>query len=441
MRIRPHHAPFDDGFSPETDLFKHHDFGTRLTRLVEGIEHSSTLILDGPWGSGKSTFLRQWLGELKKEGKPYVLFDAFANDFFEDAFIPLSAEIFQLADQQIPKTNSKLKAAKKSAQKVLKTIAPYTAKAGLRAATFGLVDYGDIEGGAKSVIEALSGGVENAVEEAARELIEDAINSQSVLQKFQNDMTALVRAYQEKVKQDDEALKPVVFVIDELDRCKPTFALNLLERIKHLFDIDGVVFLLVTNLEQMEAAVCGAYGEKTNAPKYLEKFYDLRFRLPVPDNPQSNASKYLHYLRDNLDVTTGDIGVDKDIVEILSQYFSIYSTPYRTMERIYTLVQINAASLKNNHFKIAPMIAGLCIMKHLRDDLYQKARVEALGWQELSECLRFDLWEDERLREWCKQQWQDLLEVGDARPNFLRQGASKKTLSWGANLIDSFDFR
>ena len=76
---------------------------------------------------------------------------------------------------------------------------------------------------------------------------------------------------------------PLTIVIDELDRCKPTFALNLIERIKHFYEVEGVCFLMVTNLDQIKSAICSAYGADTKAHTYLEKFYQLRISLPEPE--------------------------------------------------------------------------------------------------------------------------------------------------------------
>ncbi len=78
--------------------------------------------------------------------------------------------------------------------------------------------------------------------------------------------------------------KPVVIFIDELDRCKPTFAVQLIERIKHLFDVPNLIFVLLINKEQLENAIKGVYGHETDAAKYLGKFVNFFFRLPRGKN-------------------------------------------------------------------------------------------------------------------------------------------------------------
>ena len=77
---------------------------------------------------------------------------------------------------------------------------------------------------------------------------------------------------------EEDSKSPMVFIIDELDRCRPTYALSILERMKHIFAANGVCFVLVTHLTELTAMVQRAYG-LINAPSYLEKFYHRRIRF------------------------------------------------------------------------------------------------------------------------------------------------------------------
>ncbi len=78
----------------------------------------------------------------------------------------------------------------------------------------------------------------------------------------------------------DKETKPVVIFIDELDRCRPSFAVQLLERIKHLFDVPNLIFVLLMNKNQLEKAIEGVYGSGTDAKGYLSKFINLFLHLP-----------------------------------------------------------------------------------------------------------------------------------------------------------------
>ena len=82
-----------DGFEV-TDLFGYEDFGERLARLVESLEKPSVIALDGPWGSGKTVFARQWAGLLRKRGSAVIYFDAFAADSGEDPLCDIASQLF-----------------------------------------------------------------------------------------------------------------------------------------------------------------------------------------------------------------------------------------------------------------------------------------------------------------------------------------------------------
>lgn len=80
--------------------------------------------------------------------------------------------------------------------------------------------------------------------------------------------------------------------IDELDRCKPDFAIHMLEVIKHVFDVEGVQFVLVCNTQQLKASICHCYGGSVDAQRYLDKFLKFTFALPkyIDENQRVNAS-------------------------------------------------------------------------------------------------------------------------------------------------------
>ena len=75
---------------------------------------------------------------------------------------------------------------------------------------------------------------------------------------------------------------PLVFIIDELDRCRPTFAIELLERVKHIFDVPGLVFIFGINRDELCQSLKSVYGG-INADIYLRRFFDIEFMLSEAD--------------------------------------------------------------------------------------------------------------------------------------------------------------
>jgi hypothetical protein len=69
-------------------------------------------------------------------------------------------------------------------------------------------------------------------------------------------------------------------LIDELDRCRPSFALETLERVKHLFDVPGVVFVLFVHGPALHSAIRRTYGQQIDPSAYLRKFISLTLSMP-----------------------------------------------------------------------------------------------------------------------------------------------------------------
>ena len=76
---------------------------------------------------------------------------------------------------------------------------------------------------------------------------------------------------------------PVVVVIDELDRCRPLYAIELLEVAKHLFSVEIIVFVLAINLRQLGHSIKAVYGSDFDSHEYLERFIDITIPLPMAE--------------------------------------------------------------------------------------------------------------------------------------------------------------
>ena len=81
---------------------------------------------------------------------------------------------------------------------------------------------------------------------------------------------------------DRESTGKVIILVDELDRCRPIYAIELLERVKHLFDTEGIVFVLGVDRKQLSHSVKALYGATFDAAGYLRRFIDIDYKLPLP---------------------------------------------------------------------------------------------------------------------------------------------------------------
>ena len=75
----------------------------------------------------------------------------------------------------------------------------------------------------------------------------------------------------------------LIVFIDELDRCKPSYAVRLLERIKHYFSHENITFVFSVNINELQHTIKKYYGNDFNGSRYLDRFFDLRVTLPPPN--------------------------------------------------------------------------------------------------------------------------------------------------------------
>ena len=93
----------------------------------------------------------------------------------------------------------------------------------------------------------------------------------------------------------------ILFFIDEIDRCCPNFAVRLLERIKHYFLHEKIIFVVSVNMSELQHTIKRHYGNDFNADKYLRRFFDFTIPLPPADmrkyyetiNFEDNEAKYV----------------------------------------------------------------------------------------------------------------------------------------------------
>ena len=263
MRVQPLEieVPEDDPF--KNDLLGRRETVQLLTSIVGSIEGPCVLSVDAAWGAGKTTFLKMWAQHLRNQKFPVVEFNAWETDFSEEPFIALSTELteglkdYGYADGSV---RAKIDNMTQKTKEVARSLIPGIIKAA--AAGVPLVG-GELGQALASLVEEKL----NAYEEARKSIK----MFRSTLQDMANTLS--------KSKEG----RPLVVVIDELDRCRPSYAVELLEVAKHIFAVDHVVFVLGVNRSQLAHSVKALYGDEFDALGYLGRFFDLDFRLPEPD--------------------------------------------------------------------------------------------------------------------------------------------------------------
>ena len=330
-------VPEDAGFHPELDIFGRKAYGESLHSLILNTSDELVVALESPWGEGKTTFIKMWLGLLKERNTPVIYFDAFENDYQSDPFLALTSQLYQLIDSENKEIELDFR---EKATSALKIIGRAGLRIGIKALTAGVLD---------DTIVDDTGTIKDVSKEAS-DIIDGFVSKQLSKAKEDHECLEAFKTYLSELANTLGDGSPVVFVIDELDRCKPKFALALIESIKHLFSVPGIIFVLVMNREQLEEAVRYEYGAGVDASKYLQKFVSLWTSLPKPTD--TNVSIPKQYLRNCLSRMEYSIqGMEQSsTIESYERIATYYDLSLREIEKSLTSFAIihNATEGKLN---------------------------------------------------------------------------------------------
>ena len=263
IRIRPNEftVPSEDPF--KNDLLDRKSVIEGLTRIIGSAQSPYVISVDAAWGSGKTAFLDMWCQHLENEGYTVVSFNAWKTDFAENPFQALSAEIAQRLERF---SDSAVK-------KGMEIVKQKAGKAVVAVAQSVLRGSGALVPGGTILAEAAI----SAFESRSEDPISDYQQTRASLYEFTKsigDVAATVSYLNES--------KPIVVAIDELDRCRPTYAIELIETVKHIFSVNNVVFILAINSTALAHSAKSMYGAEFDAERYFRRFFDLQFRLPDP---------------------------------------------------------------------------------------------------------------------------------------------------------------
>ncbi len=308
------------------------------------------LSLDAAWGTGKTTFVRMWRQHLQNELYKTVYFNAWETDYIADPLVALVGEIGSL----LPPTRA---AAQKTYRKLKSTTSVIIKKAtpiAVRLLTAGLVDVRpeDLRGLGVSPED-----LEKALSETAERVVEKAIDE---YRRNRDEVEEFRKTLEQAVAQVAGA-KALVFFVDELDRCRPTFAVELLERIKHLLEVPGVVFVFSVHLEQLAHSLKAIYGQDFDAEGYLGRFFHLGYRLADP-----TPKEYAKYLVKQLGI--GDWQAVNDRVAFLMSYLGF---SLRQQQRCLTRTALVLRILGQGHRHDDPVVyAALLVVREWKPRLY-----------------------------------------------------------------------
>ena len=309
---------------PPDDPFKNDKLDRRepieiLTNLVESFEGPCVLAVDAEWGHGKTTFLRFWMQYLRDKEFPVIQFNAWETDYSDDPLLSLTSELTE-GLKELNFNDELLKRLNKKRNELLKQSVMQNS---IRILTKGIID--------------------------PAALIDERVQSYKHTKQSVTDFKAtLAETADESISRFS---KPLIIAIDELDRCRPPYAVELLEVTKHLFDLDNIIFILAVNRSQLSKSIKVLYGNDFDSQEYLRRFFDIDFHLPIPDRTNFidsllSSTRFNDYLSN-----TKNSGVQQqlhDILMLLRTLFNISDIGLRDIEQAIYRLGVSLDSLRRD---------------------------------------------------------------------------------------------
>lgn len=316
--------------SEKLDVLNRDSFIERLVSLVNLLSENKKgccFCVDGIWGSGKSFVMEKFENKIKLEQSVitnddrYFVFhyDCWKYDYYEEPVIAIIASMLEETDKELSAfpvgVENTTKLAWKTAREILKIVASELCKNKIG------ID-----------LVAVASGV----------LIKHDKEKEASFDSLYGFKRALDETRKNIQKIADT--KTVVIVVDELDRCLPTYTIKVLERLHHIFnELQNVIVIISMDKTQIEHSVQEIYG-KIDVDTYLRKFISFKANLNtgVAENYLEKYKSYTSMFDTRVETTT-------EIEFFLNEVMR--GLDIRTQERIFEKAEIIHKIIYDEHVK------------------------------------------------------------------------------------------
>ncbi len=343
----------------EGDAFDRAKVVEPLIRLIGTLPGNFVIAVDSPWGTGKTVMLKMLQARLSAEKHPCLYFNAWETDFADDPLIAFIGEMDELLKAVWPdeaNRQEEIERFKKKAGMFAKRAIPAVVRLG----TMGLVELpSDME----RVLAEASGGL-------ADDVIGEYLKEKGAIAEFKAKLGKVMSAIETIGKKS-----PVVILVDELDRCRPLYAIEMLERIKHVFNVENVVFVVAVDKQQLGISLGAVYGSGFNYIEYLRRFFDLELKLTHVSN-----STFCNGLikRMGLDAffdqraAQGFSGDRQELETTLVQLSNLFNLSPRAQERCMGLISVAMSQISDDEFFFPIHTAILATVRVASEDVFGK---------------------------------------------------------------------
>lgn len=325
----------------DRDEFQRQIIAENIIKLLTPEADISPLVIDGDWGTGKTEFsikLKNLITAQIPDSK-VVYIDAFKGDHAESPLLLITSAIASTLpdEEKEPFIKKALPAIRFGLKTALKASAGWV-----------------LRQGADEIADEFQDAMKKASNAAIDGTIENILEDHMEAEKNINSLKTCIEGLSLKQK--------TVIIIDELDRCKPSFSTAILETIKHIFETENVYFVLVTNTIQLKASINHIYGYSIDSQKYLDKF--IKYTITLPDTFTKNGHEgyktsveyWLQLAKENPNLSLINKSAEREVCELISNTnLSLRET--QTYARSLNIFQIiNNQRFKEDMFYISKLI-------------------------------------------------------------------------------------
>lgn len=305
------------------------EYGSYLSSYLRSQKKPLVLNINGSWGTGKTHFLKQMYSNLRFNHEyPVIYIDAWKSDFSNDPLLVVISEMIEQFKLLNPMINAEDKE-----EELLKVLGKYSKKL-WNVAAVGVGNYASEKFDNATIVDLAKIATFKDEDEVVvgRNLTDNYKNQLSALNDCKLALTHYVNCF-------PEGKQKVFVLVDELDRCRPTYAIEMLETIKHFFSLDDYIFVVATDTNQLSHSIKAVYGSEFDGTEYLSRFFNRSAALPEPDKGLFAKLLVQDTLLENRkqDISTFDcLEYSADYLSrLLNEVSIMYNLSLRRMEQVF----------------------------------------------------------------------------------------------------------
>ncbi|RAT95681.1 P-loop NTPase fold protein [Brevibacillus sp. Leaf182] len=331
------------------DKLNRKTFAIQLTKVLseskEYVNEGSLVVaLNSPWGTGKSTFINMWKSYISdefKESFDTFYYNAWSFDNWDNALTPIVNTLIT----QYKFTGIKTKLKTNLMEKALGISKHLTVSTVKKWSGVDLNEIADILGTSEAEV------IDSLKTDSNYDPFKELEEYEKIKDEFKSVLTEISKE------------KKIVLFIDELDRCKPLYAIETLEAVKHFFDIDNIIFVLSLDMEQLSHSISTVYGNNMDSQGYLRRFFNLNFNIPSP-----TVEEYTEFIFEQKGII-----IESNLCSFSVKLFKSLKLSLRDINTVSTNIKLlfNTIFESDTDIKMLEIYFYLITLKYKKPEIYK----------------------------------------------------------------------